>query len=116
MPEALKVVSRIAALREKKGITQLELSRLVGVTETTIQNWEKSRAGVEQIERLIKLCNALDCKLEDLIEYRPDPDAETVESKPKERLRRMRQLLGTDKPAHATSNETTSEPQAKVNQ
>jgi DNA-binding Xre family transcriptional regulator len=50
-------------------MTQLELSHEVGVTETSIQNWERSRGGLEAIERVVRLCKALECNVEDLIEY-----------------------------------------------
>jgi transcriptional regulator with XRE-family HTH domain len=80
----MKAIPKIRQLREKLGMTQLELSRLVGVTETSIQNWERSRTGVEQIQRVINLCNALKCSPEDLIEYvlmsQSEVDAETTKS------------------------------------
>ena len=62
---------KIDSLREKKGLTQIELARKVGVTETTIANWEKGRSGIEWIDRLIRLCNALDCQAEELLAYIP---------------------------------------------
>jgi transcriptional regulator with XRE-family HTH domain len=64
-------ISKIASLREKAQLTQLELSQAVGVTESTIANWEKGRSGLDWIEKLIRLCRALHCNLEDLIEYDP---------------------------------------------
>jgi transcriptional regulator with XRE-family HTH domain len=66
--------SRIAILRQQKGWTQLMLSREAGVTENTVQNWEKGRAGLEQIERVIGFCKALNCQVEDLIEVKPRPE------------------------------------------
>lgn len=60
--------SRIGKLREQTGMTQLELSKIVGVTETTIANWEKGRSGIDVIEKIIRLCGALGCQIEDLIE------------------------------------------------
>ena len=88
--------STIAKLREKAGITQLELSRIVGVTETTIANWEKGRSGIEWIERLIRLCRALDCQLEDLIEYdRPQLVAE--EQSKKTSFSKLRRVYRTSK-------------------
>jgi len=98
--ENLRAIPKIAQLREKAGLTQLELSRRIGVTETTIQNWEKGRAGMEQIERVIKLCKALDCELEDLIEYAQTPATEVGETTPKGRLKRIRKRLHTDKVSH----------------
>ena len=71
----MKRVSRIGKLREKAGLTQRELSFRIGVTENTIQNWEKGRSVVEQIARMIKLCQELDCNLEDLIEEVLDTDS-----------------------------------------
>lgn len=63
-------MSKVAQLREKAGLTQRQLADLVGVTESTIRNLERNRNGVDQLERVIKLCHALKCNVEDLIEYR----------------------------------------------
>ncbi|MDJ0723912.1 MAG: helix-turn-helix transcriptional regulator [Prochloraceae cyanobacterium] len=62
-------MSKIAQLRQKSGLTQRELAHIVGVTETTIRNYEKGRSILEWIERIIRLCKALDCQPEDLINY-----------------------------------------------
>lgn len=62
-------VSKIAELREQAGLTQRELALMVGVTETTIRNYEKGRSILEWIERIIRLCKALDCSPTDLITY-----------------------------------------------
>jgi transcriptional regulator with XRE-family HTH domain len=67
---------KIASLREAKQLTQLELAQLVGVTETTIANWEKGRSGIEWLDRLIRLCAALECAPEDLLSYIPQPKDE----------------------------------------
>lgn len=55
----------IAKLREKMGLTQAELSQLIGVSENTIANWEKGGAS-KWIRHLSKLCKVLNCSLEDL--------------------------------------------------
>lgn len=71
--------SKIAALRDQKGLTQLELALAIGVTETTIANWEKGRSGLPLVLQLIKLCRILDCTLEDLVEViSPDNLLETT--------------------------------------
>ncbi|BCL38551.1 helix-turn-helix transcriptional regulator [Nostoc sp. MS1] len=85
---------RIALLREKAGLTQLELSRLVGVTESTIQNWESGRTGTDHIERIIRFCKALNCQVEDLIEYKDELTEEFV-TKPTS-LNDIHHLLGTE--------------------
>lgn len=91
---------RIAFLREKAGLTQLELSRLVGVTESTIQNWESGRTGTDHIERIIRFCKALDCQVEDLIEYVSESPEESV-VKPSS-LSEIHNLLGTEESSPAT--------------
>jgi transcriptional regulator with XRE-family HTH domain len=110
-----KAKPRIAFLREKAGLTQLELSRLVGVTESTIQNWESGRTGTEQIERVIRFCQALNCQVQDLIEYIPESPEETT-AKPSS-LSDIHQMLGTNEPAATTNTDshTTQEPTATTN-
>ncbi|MDZ8051165.1 MAG: helix-turn-helix transcriptional regulator [Aulosira sp. ZfuVER01] len=94
---------RIALLREKAGLTQLELSRLVGVTESTIQNWESGRTGTDHIERIIRFCKALNCQVEDLIEYMSE-SPEKPEAQPSS-LSEIHHLLGTEEPVTATSTD-----------
>ncbi len=62
-------MSRVAELRKKLALTQRELADLVGVTETTIRNWENNRSGVEWFERIAKLCGALQCNPKELFSY-----------------------------------------------
>lgn len=64
-PSKKKNSTRIAELREKAELTQIELAKEVRVTETTIANWENGRA--EWIERVILVCDALRCSIQDLL-------------------------------------------------
>jgi transcriptional regulator with XRE-family HTH domain len=98
-----KPKSRIALLREKAGLTQLELSRLVGVTESTIQNWESGRTGTDHIERIIRFCKALDCQVQDLIEYASEPTEDSVIQPTS--LSEIHQLLGNQEVAVATTSD-----------
>lgn len=70
------MTSNIGALREEMGLTQRDVALALGVTETTVANWERGRSGLEWIDRLIRLCQILDCQLEDLIIYDDDEDDE----------------------------------------
>ncbi len=60
-----QLVSKIGQLREQKRLTQRELSQQIGVTESTIANWEKGRSGLDLIWKLTRLCEILDCKLDE---------------------------------------------------
>ncbi|WP_066377547.1 MULTISPECIES: helix-turn-helix transcriptional regulator [unclassified Anabaena] len=108
-----KPKSRIALLREKAGLTQLELSRLVGVTESTIQNWESGRTGTDHIERIVRFCKALNCQVQDLIEYVNEPTEEAV-IKPSS-LNEIHELLGNQEAAATTpESEVVEQPSAKT--
>lgn len=63
-------VSCVAELRKRLDLTQRQLADLVGVTETTVRNWENNRSGVEWFERIAKLCDALQCTPSDLFKYK----------------------------------------------
>ncbi|MBD2626067.1 helix-turn-helix transcriptional regulator [Trichormus variabilis] len=73
--EHMKVVSRLATLRDKENLTQRQLADLLEVTENTVANWETGRSSVEWIDRVVKLCKIFACTPEELIEY-------VVDSKP----------------------------------
>jgi len=62
-------VSKIAALREAKGMTQAELARAIGVDVSTIRNLERNRSGISAILRVVSLCEIFQCEAKDLIEY-----------------------------------------------
>jgi transcriptional regulator with XRE-family HTH domain len=107
-----KAKPRIAFLREKAGLTQLELSRIVGVTESTIQNWESGRTGTEQIERIIKFCKALNCQVEDLIEYVSHSPQESA-AKPSS-LSDIHNLLGTENPSAIAQTDSKADQERQV--
>jgi transcriptional regulator with XRE-family HTH domain len=60
-------VSRVAELRDRANLTQRELALRVGVTETTIRNWESNRYNVEVFERVARLCKELGCAPSELV-------------------------------------------------
>jgi transcriptional regulator with XRE-family HTH domain len=64
-----RLTPRIAELRKQQGLSQRELAQAIGATEVTIANWERGRSGLDWIERLIRLCDGLDCEITDLLLY-----------------------------------------------
>jgi transcriptional regulator with XRE-family HTH domain len=63
-----KFVPKISELRTKMNLTQRELADAVGVTESTIANWEKGRSATEWFVRVDRLCKALSVDPNDLYE------------------------------------------------
>jgi transcriptional regulator with XRE-family HTH domain len=65
-------VSRIAELRDEKGLTQRQVAAELGVDVSTVRNWEKSRDGVKMFVRVARLCQLFECDPEEL--YREDEE------------------------------------------
>lgn len=49
-------------------ITQRELARLTGIPLNTIIKYESNTRNLNKIDTLVKLCIALDCKMQELID------------------------------------------------
>lgn len=69
MSKVAELRKRVVNPKTKKEMTQLELAQAVGVTESTISNWEKGRNALVWFERVAKLCKTLNCAPDDLIDY-----------------------------------------------
>lgn len=63
---------KLAELLEKRGITRNHLRTLTGVKYDVIDRYYKAD-GVQMVDLdfLAKVCFALDCSIEDLLEYHP---------------------------------------------
>ncbi len=61
-------MSRIAKLREEKGLTQRQIAETLGIDVSTVRNWEKSRDGVKMFVRVDGLCKLFGCQPSDLYE------------------------------------------------
>lgn len=105
----LKPKSRVASLREKAGLTQVQLAVLVGVTPNTIQNWEKDD-GLSQLEKYLKLAEVFGCQARDLVEYISAPEEEKPKSKgfSLQELRELRERWGTDTKDKTKTSSTDS--------
>ena len=65
-------------IREKRGLSQAELSRLSGVNASTIGMLEAGAREYPRLDTAQKLANALHCRLDDL---QPDIDLLTNDDK-----------------------------------
>ena len=76
--------AKIRSLRESKGLTQLYLSTVVGVTTDTISRWENRRYPSIKLENAEKLALALEVDLVELLEQEDTTISEDFqENKPK---------------------------------
>ena len=62
-------MNNLKRLRQEKGLTQIELSKLSGVNFRMIQHYEQGNKDLNRaaVETVIKLARALDCNITDLI-------------------------------------------------
>ncbi|HIJ91048.1 MAG: helix-turn-helix domain-containing protein [Desulfobulbaceae bacterium] len=63
--------ARIRRIREEKGLTQLYVATVVGVTTDTISRWENRRYPNIKKENALKLAEALEIQLADIIDHGP---------------------------------------------
>lgn len=66
-------MSKVAELRKNRNLTQRQLADLVGVDPSTVRNWERDRGGIETFAKIAKLCQVLNCDINELF------DAQQVE-------------------------------------
>ncbi len=71
--------NKVRRLRESKGLTQLYVATVVGVTTDTISRWENRRYPTIKRENAEKLAAALEVGLEEILEEEPEAqDKETA--------------------------------------
>lgn len=59
-------------LLQEKGWTQRKLSKKTSIREATISEMCNNCIARINVQHLNKICEALNCRVEDLIEYLPD--------------------------------------------
>ncbi len=79
--------SEVKRQRELHGLTQLYVSKVVGVTTDTISRWENNRYPTIRRENAINLAEALEVPLEQILRQETDEVAEPV--RPVSRVRRF---------------------------
>jgi transcriptional regulator with XRE-family HTH domain len=65
--------SKVRSLRESKGLTQLYIATVVGVTTDTISRWENKRYPSIKEENGLKLAESLEVDLEQILEQEEEP-------------------------------------------
>ena len=65
---------KLAEVRRKRGMTQAELAKAVGLAQASISTLESGETK-PSFETLIKLARTLGCSLDDLVDLEADPSA-----------------------------------------
>ncbi len=60
--ECIKLIDDVIAIRNKKGVTQVELAEMSGVTQPAIARLEAKKT-VPQLNTLLKVIKALNCNM-----------------------------------------------------
>lgn len=58
-------ITALKELRQRKGMTQADLARIVGVTQSLVAQWERG-ASMPSAAKLPEIAKALDCTIDEL--------------------------------------------------
>jgi putative transcriptional regulator len=65
-----KIIFKLQSILDKMNITKYKLSKITNIRYDTICNYCKGNVTLLNIEYLKIFCNVLNCKVEDIIEYK----------------------------------------------
>ena len=63
----MKFCDKLPKLRKQNNITQEQLADKMGVSRQAVSNWEQG-ISIPDMDKMIQLCNILNCTLEDLLD------------------------------------------------
>ena len=72
------IIINVDVMLAKRKMSVTELSERVGMTMANISILKNGKAKAIKIDTLNKICAALDCQPGDILEWRPDGEAETA--------------------------------------
>ena len=72
------IIINVDVMLAKRKMSVTELSERVGITMANISILKNVKAKAIKIDTLNKICAALDCQPGDILEWRPDGEAETA--------------------------------------
>lgn len=79
-----KIKIKIADVMKEKQISKTKLSYLAFLQLRQLNNLVNEKAARVDFDVLARICHALDCKIEDILEYVPTDQAEDNNSKKQE--------------------------------
>ena len=72
----MAIIINIDVMLAKRKMSVTELSERLDITMAIVSIHKNGKAKAVKLETLNKLCKILDCQPGDLLEYRPDDEAE----------------------------------------
>ena len=72
------IIINVDVMLAKRKMSVTELSERVGITMANISILKNGKAKAIKIDTLNKICASLDCQPGDILEWRPDGEAETA--------------------------------------
>ncbi len=79
-----KIKIKINEMLEKRGISKTQLTYLAFIQRGQLKKLMDGEAARVDFDVLARICHALDCKIEDILEYVPTDQAEDNNSKKQE--------------------------------
>lgn len=76
--EVKKVGKRIKALRIEKNVTQIDLAKALGISQTNLSNIEQGRTGAT-LSNLFKIKEILGCSICDFFEEQPTVNSTSLD-------------------------------------
>ena len=67
------IVNRLAELRKKRGLSQIEFAKQIGSAQTTISNWENGNRDIDS-QTIVKLADFFDVTTDYLLGKSDDPN------------------------------------------
>jgi len=68
----MPIIVNLDVMMAKRKIGLIELSEKVGITPANLSILKNNKAKAIRFSTLDAICNALDCKVEDILEYRKE--------------------------------------------
>ena len=90
----MKFQDKLRELRQQRNLSQVELGRLVGVSDRTIQNYENSRRTPQTYDIIFKLASALEVPVDELVSEEDRLLVEAAERGGAKAARDISQLVG----------------------
>ena len=66
-----KVELRLAEIMDERGISRNQLAKMIDARFEVVSKWYKGEVEKMDLDILARICYALDCKAEDIMQYVP---------------------------------------------